>query len=146
MMAALLLEKTHGMMTGMKRDWRSPALLMPITPAILLPSLTMYFSSEETTKANPQWAGWAEVVTSNKILAWKHHKKFQFRVRFINPMNKIKIQTHFHLGSQLLRHIGSQVLAIIGIDLIFNKTQKGAVAGANPWLHWCRLYGKSLGV
>jgi hypothetical protein len=52
-------------------------------------------------------------------------KKDQFRVRIIYPMNKIKIWMHFHWGSQPPRHIGSQVLAVIAMDLIFNKTQKG---------------------
>ena len=44
MMAAPSSEKAHGMNFGIKRDCRSPALLMPIMPAILVPSLAMFAS------------------------------------------------------------------------------------------------------
>ncbi len=44
MMAAPLSEKACGTIFGIKRDCRSPALLMPIMPTILVPSLAMFAS------------------------------------------------------------------------------------------------------
>jgi hypothetical protein len=44
MIAAPLSEKARGMIFGIKRDCWSPALLMPIMPAILVPSLAMFAS------------------------------------------------------------------------------------------------------
>jgi hypothetical protein len=41
-MAAPSSEKAHCTILGMKRDCRSPALLIPIIPAILLPSLAIF--------------------------------------------------------------------------------------------------------
>jgi hypothetical protein len=44
-MAAPSSEKARGTILGMKRDYRSPALLIPIIPATLLPSLAMFASN-----------------------------------------------------------------------------------------------------
>ncbi len=44
MMAAPSSKKARGTIFGIKRDCRSPALLMPIMPAILVPSLAMFTS------------------------------------------------------------------------------------------------------
>ncbi len=58
MMAALLSKKAHGTIIGMERDWRSPALLMPIPPEIFLPSSAMCFLNEEIEHKSQSTIGW----------------------------------------------------------------------------------------
>ncbi len=135
MMAALSFEKTCETITGMKRDWRFPALLMP-TPAILLPSLGMCFYNEEIDHESQSTMGWSGGGCDFK---------YYFGIRIIYPMDKIKIWMHFCWGSQLPRHIRNQDSAVIVMDLIFKETQKGKSQGPISGQIGVDLMGIALG-